>query len=147
MVDPAATNHTGHELELMLARKMPLATFYGEIGELPDEELIPEERFGPSISSGEFVRGETILELAYHPVWKRNVKVKYVFYALKNEAWRIPAMVLVLTTRLKTQAPDVTSERLVGALLGYTDAEIDAHCAEFLKQYAEIQRLAKRRGP
>jgi hypothetical protein len=141
-IDLAAANHTGRELELMLAGKKPLAMFYAEIGELPHEELIPEEQFAPYVNSGDFARGETIQELAYHPVWKRNVKVKYVFYALKNEAWRIPAMILVLNTRLKTQAPDVTSERLVGALLGYSEAEIDAHCVEFVKGYAEIQRLA-----
>lgn len=143
MIDLAAANHTGRELELMLAGKKPLAMFYAEIGELPHEELIPEERFAPYVNSGEFVRGETILEGAYHPIWKRNVKVKYVFFALKNEAWRIPAMMLVRTTQLKTTAPDITCERLTGTLLGYTEAEIDAHCAEFLKKYAEIQRLAK----
>jgi hypothetical protein len=143
VIDLAAANHTGRELELMLGGKKPLAMFYGEIGELPHEEIIPEEQFAPHINSGEFIRGEMIQELAYHPVWKRNVTVKYVFFALKNEAWRIPAMMLVLTTRLKTEAPDVTSERLVGALLGYSEAEIDAHCAEFVKGYAEIQKLAK----
>ena len=143
MIDLAAANHTGRELELMLAGKKPLAMFYGEIGELPHEELIPEEQFAPYLNGGKFVRGETILEGAFHPIWKRNVRVKYVFFALKNEAWRIPAMILVLTARRKAEAPDLTSERLIGALLGYTEAEIDAQCEQFLKQYAEIQRLAK----
>jgi hypothetical protein len=143
VIDLAAANHTGRELELMLAGKKPLAMFYGEIGELPHEELIPEGQFAPYLNGGEFVRGETILEGAFHPIWKRNVRVKYVFFALKNEAWRIPAMILVLTARRKAEAPDLTSERLIGALLGYTEAEIDAQCEQFLKQYAEIQRLAK----
>jgi hypothetical protein len=141
VIDLAAANHTGRELELMLAGKKPLAMFYAEVGELPHEELIPEEQFATYVSSGKFVRGETISEGAYHPIWKRNVKIKYVFFALKNEAWRIPAMMLVLTTQIKTAAPDITIERLTGALLGYTEAEIEAWCTEFLKRYAEIQRF------
>jgi hypothetical protein len=129
VLDLTAANHTGRELELMVAGKKPLAMFYAEVGELPDEELIPENRFSPYVKAGEFIRGETTLEGAYHPRWKRNVVVKYVFYALRAEAWRIPAMVLVMNQQLKVRMPNEAIDRVTGALLGYTEEEIDAYCA------------------
>jgi hypothetical protein len=67
VLDLTAANHTGRELDLMAAGKKPLAMFYAEVGELPDEELIPEKRFAPYVEAGAFVRGETSLEGAYHP--------------------------------------------------------------------------------
>jgi hypothetical protein len=134
VIDQAAANHTGRELQLMVAGKKPLAMFYGEIGELPHEEIIPEERFAPYVSSGEFVRGETVREGAYHPVLKRNAKVKYVFYALKDEAWRIPAIILVMNAESKLPMPNETTDRITGALLGYTDEEIDAYCAYYRRR-------------
>jgi hypothetical protein len=115
----------------MVAREKPLAMFYAEVGELPDEQLIPEGRFAPHVRSGAFVRDETILVGAYHPRWKRNVEVNYVFYALRNEAWRIPAMVLVLNQQLKVAMPSEAMDRITGALLGYTEEEIDAYCTRY----------------
>jgi hypothetical protein len=129
VLDLAAANHTGRELDLMLAGRKPLAMFYAEVGELPHEELIPERRFAPYVEAGRFVRGETTLEGAYHPRWKRNVVVTYLFYALKAEAWRIPAMIVVLNQQLKVPMPNEAMDRITGALLGYTEQEIDAYCA------------------
>jgi len=86
----------------MLEGKKPLAMFYAEISELPHEELVPESKFKPYLDGGRFVRGETTLELAYHPKLNRNVRVKYVFFALRTEEWRIPAIALVLQTGLKS---------------------------------------------
>lgn len=132
-IDLAAANHTGRELELMLAGKKPLSMFYGEVGELPNEGVIPEARFALFVERGQFVRGETTLELDYHPRWKRNVQVKYVFFALVEQAWRIPAITLVLRNSLKVRRPDETTERLMSGLLGYSDAEIDAQCKMLFK--------------
>jgi hypothetical protein len=115
----------------MVAGKKSLAMFYAEVGELPDEELIPENRFTPYVRSGDFVRGETTVVGAYHPRLKRNVEVKYVFYALRQEAWRIPAMILVLNQQLKVRMPSEAMDRITGALLGYTEEEIDAYCTHY----------------
>jgi hypothetical protein len=111
----------------MLEGKKPLAMFYAEVSELPDDELIPEERFAPYVSSGQFVRGEMIEEAQYHPRLTRNVRVQFVFYALKSEAWRIEAMKLLRRAGLKSGWSE-TCERMEGSLLGYTDEENDAHC-------------------
>jgi hypothetical protein len=57
--------------------------------------------------------------------------VRYVFYALRNEAWRIPAMILVLHQQLKVPGPSEAIDRITGALLGYTDEQNDAYCASY----------------
>lgn len=125
-------NHTGRELELMLEGKKPLAMFYAEVGELPDEELIPEDAFAPFVDSGQFVRGETIEEGQYHPKLKRNVRVKYVFFALKVETWRIDAMKLLKLESGRSGWSE-TCERMEGSLLGYTNEENDAHIERALR--------------
>jgi hypothetical protein len=129
VIDLAAANHTGRELELMLAGKKPLAMFYADLGWLPDEEIIPEERFAPYVTTGEFVRSEIVYEDGYHPVWQRDIRTKYVFFALNAEAWRIPAIILAKAVRKKVQSPNEALDRIEGALLGYTDEEVDAYCA------------------
>jgi hypothetical protein len=111
----------------MLEGKKPLAMFYAEVSELPNEELIPEEDFAPHVTSGRFVRGEMIIEAAYHPKLERNVRVKYIFFALKDQAWRIEAMKLLLKESGKSGWNE-TCERMEGSLLGYTDEENDVHC-------------------
>jgi hypothetical protein len=111
----------------MLEGRKPLAMFYAEVSELPNEELIPEKAFGLHVTSGRFVRGETTIEAACHPQLKRNVRVRYVLFALKDEAWRIEAMKLLLKESGKSGWNE-TCERMEGSLLGYTDIENDAHC-------------------
>jgi hypothetical protein len=111
----------------MLEGRKPLAMFYAEVSELPDEELVPEERFTPFVNSGQFVRGEMIQEGQYHPRVGRNVRVKYIFFAHKAEAWRIEAMKLLRRASGKSGWSE-TCERMEGSLLGYTDEENDAHC-------------------
>jgi len=138
MIDLIAANHTGRELDLMLEGTKPLSMFYGEISELPDEEIIPELKFSPYLNRGLFVRGEVEVEAAFHPQWNRKVKTKYVFFALAKEAWRIPAIILLKKSQSKTWEWNETLERMESSLLGYTDEEIDAWCASnslFQKQH------------
>ena len=81
MVDLISANHTGRELALMLSGKKPLAMFYAEISELPDESLIPDGAFAPYVTSGQFVRGEITLESGYSVSLGRNAQIRYVFFA------------------------------------------------------------------
>ena len=150
MTKVSAQSHTGRELELMLEGKKPLAMFYAEVGELPDEELIPEDRFAPFISSGQFVRGESIEEGQYHPKLGRNVRVKYIFFAQVAEAWRIEAMKLLRRESDKSGWSE-TCERMEGSLLGYTDEENDAHIERALQNpqataFPWVQRALLARG-
>jgi hypothetical protein len=129
MIDLEAANHTNRELELMLAGKKPLAMFFDETSVLPNEEIIPDEKFTPYVSNGLFVRGEETYTGAFHSGLNRNEQIKYVFFALVEEAWRIPALSLLLRVRYRMnswQSEEV--ERMEGFLLGYTDEEVDAWC-------------------
>ena len=132
MTELSTTNHTGRELDLMLEGKKPLAMFYAEVGEFPDEELVPEDKFASFVDSGRFVRGETTEEGQHHPKLGSNVRVKYVFFALRAEAWRIEAMKLLRRESGKSGWSE-TCERMEGSLLGYTDEENDAHIERALR--------------
>jgi hypothetical protein len=122
-------NHTGRELSLMLSGTKPLAMFYAEISELPNEALIPEQAFAEHIRRGAFVRGEITLESGYSALLGRNAHIRYVFFALAAEAWRIPAMSLLRESFAKSKCPwNESLERFEGALLGYTDEEVTERC-------------------
>lgn len=129
MVDLIAANHTGRELALMLAGKKPLAMFYAEISELPDESLIPDGAFAPHVASGQFTRGEITLESSYSVSLGRNAQIRYVFFAPVDEAWRITALSLLRESFAKSQCPwNEALERMEGRLLGYSDEEVSARC-------------------
>ena len=129
MVDLIAANHTGRELALMLTGKKPLAMFYAEIDELPNEVLIPEQAFAPYVISGQIVRAEITLESGYSALLGRNAHIRYVFFALAQQAWRISAMSLLRGSFAKSRCPwNEALERIEGTLLGYTDEEITTRC-------------------
>jgi len=136
MIDLDKANHTNRELEMMLAGEKPLAMFYDEISFLPDEEIVPEKRFSAYVQNGEFVRGETLVAGSYSEKLDRETKIKYVFFALKDEAWRIDAMTLLVEQWYKTNQWNETCERIESALLGYTDEEIDAWCKKSFTTHA-----------
>lgn len=112
-------NHTGRELELMLAGKKPLAMFYCTVANGRAYEEIPEEEFDAYVTSGRFAKGEH--EFSPSP----GVLVRYVFYALRSEEWRIPAVKLVIQQMQRMGRSDEGIDRITGALLGYTEQEID----------------------
>jgi len=128
MIDLAAANHTNRELELMLCGKKPLAVFYDYTIHLPDEEIIPEHRFKAYVEEGRFIRGEHTFDLGYDEKLGIEAKLKYVFFAISSEAWRIPAFILLKSVFLKTGRNPEELERMESRLLGYTEAEVDAWC-------------------
>jgi hypothetical protein len=126
-LDLSAAGHVGRELELMLAGRKPLALFYDDADD--PAGTIPEERFAPHVAAGAFVRDELVLPLA-DPLLGSSSRVRYVLYALPTEQWRIPAALLAIRTRLQVNAlADEGLERLLCALLGYSDEETAA-CME-----------------
>lgn len=137
------SNHTGRELELMLAGTKPLAKFYAEISELPEESFIPEEAFAAHVESGRFVRREMIVEGPFVESLGRPAKLKYVFFALATQAWRIDAMIVLQESFRKSNCWwNEALERIEGTLLGYTDEENDAWC----KSSKLLQDLRTRSG-
>ena len=138
MIDLAAANHTNRELELMLAGKKPLAMFYAEISELPDERFIPDEAFKAFVTSGQFVRTEIEWASGYDPRVNRSLIFRYVFFALQGEEWRIPAMILLKESHAKSNCVwSETLERMSSALLGYSDEEVDAWCETHYRKPCE----------
>lgn len=120
--------HTGRELELMLQRKKPLSMFYDDADFPDDESVIPQQAFDRFVADGLFAKGEEVFEMAIHPQTHQPIRVKYVLYALREEAWRIPAMFLLLKTSLSTTTkPDEGLDRMESALLGYTNEQSDSY--------------------
>jgi hypothetical protein len=135
-IDLKEANHNERELELMLKKKKPLAMFYAEISELPDEELIPEANFEPHINSQNLVRSEFVVSGPRSPISGKETKIKYVLFALKDEAWRVDAMTLLKKQFEKTGKWNETCERMECFLLGYSEEETDAWCSKDYLPYA-----------
>jgi|RhiMethySRZTD1v2_1073278.scaffolds.fasta_scaffold239444_1 hypothetical protein len=116
-------------MELMLAGIKPLAMFYDD-NEEPDERVVPEQEFDAYVRSGLFVKGTRVFEAAIDPRTGRPVQIRYVLYALKAEAWRVNAMLLVLETLLKLRdrkGTDEAIERMISNLLGYSDEDFEKY--------------------
>jgi len=128
VIDLIAANHTNRELELMRAGKKPLAMFYAESSELPREDLIPEQKFAPYVTNNQFVRYEMSFPGSFNRKLGREMQIKYVLFALKEEVWRINAMLLLKKQHYKTGTWNETCERVESELLGYSEEEIDAWC-------------------
>ena len=128
MTNLAESSHNDRELELMLKGSKPLSMFYAEISELPDEALIPEDSFKPHLTDQSIIRAETIVKGLTSPVTGNPTEIKYVLFALKSEAWRIEAMLLLIEQHARTEKWNETCERMECFLLGYTEKETDAWC-------------------
>ncbi|BCE00333.1 hypothetical protein [Marinicellulosiphila megalodicopiae] len=117
--------HTNIELELMLEGKKPLAMFGEDISCLPNEQIIPEEKFAPYVETGLFVRVEEIVEGIFSEVLNRPTKIKYVLFAVKDQQWRATMMLQLHKEFQKTKQWNETCEGLEGFLLGYSEIEQD----------------------
>ncbi len=127
--------HTNREFEFMLEGRKPLAYFSDMIF---DDEGVqePDGEFERQVESGAFVKHE-VREL-WEPFTFNDRIVTgrwHRFYALKDEAWRIPAFLLLNRIRDKHPWNDAL-ERLEGSLLGYTDQQTDEWLAKYYERSA-----------
>lgn len=122
-------NHTGQELELMLQNKKPLSMFYYS-PEMEDKNLLPIAEFEPYVSEGVFIQDSISFQLAYDQRIGKHLTVNYIFYALAGERWRIEAMKIVLSAMMNMGRADEGIDRITGALLGYTDEEIENYISQ-----------------
>jgi hypothetical protein len=122
--------HTGRELALMLAGAKPLAVFVDWDPSAEDERIFPTRAFEPHVASGRLVKRE----VAQPPgpgaliVQGRPVGMRRVLYAVREEAWRIEAYLLLWATAEKS-GWNAGFERMEGSLLGYEDWQNDVHIA------------------
>src|SRR5262245_12342915 len=113
--------HEGRELELMLKGSKPLSMFVEPLP--PEFEGFPEKQFDQLVSQGRLKKHVSI-EVTVSP--KGPAQIRRVLYALPEEEWRIPALLLVqrLCDSLSPGfRPDL--ERMVGLLLGYEREDIE----------------------
>ena len=142
MIDLAAASHNDRELELMLQGSKPLSMFYAEISELPNEALIPEDSFKPHLMDQSIIRAETTVQGPKRPESGTPTNIKYVLFAVKSEAWRVEAMLLLIEQHARTGKWNETCERMECFLLGYTDKETDAWCESIFSKNAPKQAHA-----
>ncbi len=120
--------HTQRELLLMLGGHKPMAVFVVDLQYEENRELIPERYFAPYVQEGLFV--ERIVESEAN-----GVRLLTVLYAVRDQAWRIDAWLLLKKTAEKAGWSE-GFERMEGSLLGYEDWQNDAH----------IELMARRRA-
>ena len=133
MSSPQATqnSHTGHELELMLARRKPLAHFSDYYPPEPSEDVIPGAAFSPYVSSGLFEE-RLFVELQAPDASSPHIRgILHALYALAAESWRIDAYI-AMQREGSELGWNERLERLQGSLLGYTDRENDLHIERLL---------------
>lgn len=116
--------HTNRELEFMLKGIKPLAWFSDMI--FDDHDMWePDPEFERQVELGNFVKHE--MRELWEPFTSNGhlVKGRWArFYALKDQAWRIPAFMLFRKVADKHPWSDAL-ERMEGSLLGYTDEQND----------------------
>lgn len=130
--------HTNRELSMMLAGQKPLAVFAELHPSRSEASDIPEPLFQPYVESGRFFREEFIqtASKSEEEVTSTGNTIRYVFYSLPSEQWRIPAYILLLKAAAKSGWSE-GMERIQGSLLGYEDWQNDAY----------IEHIAQRPTP
>jgi len=111
--------HEERELELMLKGTKPLAMFSDII---PSAFVFPDADFEPHVTAGRLVQKE---------FWTKTSDgqhdVRYLFYALPGEEWRIEEAFELCAKGQAADAAEVEAdEARMGFLLGYSDAEVQA---------------------
>jgi hypothetical protein len=124
--------HTGYELQLMLEGRKPFSRF-GQ--EYPPHRHDCEEYFDVFVSKG-VIQKHVELEPFDNPTRGKNGEVfegvRFVYYTLKGEEWRIPAWKLIRNAAEKSRW-NADFERLEGMLLGYEEWQNDWWIAQYLK--------------
>lgn len=112
--------HEGRELELMLAGKKPLAMFNDD---LPEGMEPPEIAFDAYVAEGRFVKAEIIFPVDAFP----DTGLRYYFYALPREEWRMVRMIEILRGIFVDRVPSTDELEIeTGRLLGYAETDISA---------------------
>jgi hypothetical protein len=111
--------HEGRGLELMLAGEKPLAMFSDIV---PSSYRWPDAQFEPHVASRVLVKKEFLTKTP-----DGRHQVRYLFFALPNEAWRIDEA-FALSRKHFDAWGDEAEEACVrlGRLLGYREEDIRA---------------------
>ena len=107
---------------MMLAGEKPLAVFCDAYVVDSDSAVGRDEKFDPYVKAGRFSKREHI-EMDSQDA---SNSIRWIFYALPGEEWRIDAYILMKRTA-KFSGWNDGFERMEGFLLGYTDEQNSAH--------------------
>lgn len=113
----------------MLAGVKPLAAFLLD-GGLAEEEALGRQAFATHVAAGRIVR----FERATNEIGIDGRPMRRLLFALPGEEWRFDRYIALLDSM--RDGWDYEKERQEGELLGYSDAENDAH----------IERLMAKKG-
>jgi len=112
-------SHTNRELTLMLAGSKPLAAFLLD-GDLTEDQAFSGQPFQAHVEAGRILRFET-------EVQQNGLSMRRILFTLPGEEWRVEAYCRLMDSM--SEGWSDAKERQEGILLGYTDAENDAHIA------------------
>ena len=113
---PGIGPHNDRELELMLAGTKPMAMFSDAVHV---SDYFPEADFAPHVKAGRIIRVEEIIP-------KEPYDMRYLFYALPGEEWRIEeALVMCRNLCAGTVKDHDADSARMGELLGYSAQDID----------------------
>lgn len=114
---PGIGPHNDRELELMLAGTKPMAMFSDAVHV---SDYFPEADFAPHVKSGRIIRAQEIIP-------RPPYDMRYLFYALPGEEWRIEeALVMCRNLCAGTAADQDADSARIGELLGYSAKDIAA---------------------
>lgn len=113
-------SHTNRELELMLAGVKPFAAFLLD-GGLTEDEALGGQCFAAHVAAGRIVRFES----AIAEIGADGQPMRRLLFALPGEEWRFEQYVTLMNSMREGWSYE--KERQEGTLLGYSDAENDAH--------------------
>lgn len=130
---PGIGPHEGRELDLMLKGEKPL-TYFSE--PMRSSYELPDAEFEPHVKAGRIVKKDFIEDWT---IDGRAEQVRFLYYALPNEEWRIDAAIK-LTMPSQRHVTDYDEiDRQLGSLLGYTEEEIDV----FLEWGRYLEKLRR----
>lgn len=118
-------SHTNRELELMLAGVKPLAAFLLD-GALAEEDALGGQPFASHVAAGRIVR----FERPTNDLGKDGQPMRRLLFALPGEEWRFEPYIALMDSLKEGWSNE--KERQEGTLLGYSDAENDAHIARLV---------------
>jgi hypothetical protein len=120
---PGVGPHEGRELDLMLRGEKPLAVF----SEATDVDYPwPDEAFAPHVAAGRVVQRDFFVT---EEVETGSLEIRYLYFALPGEEWRIEAAHDTWTRRGGSDAEKEARRRAMGRLLGYDPKDIETYIA------------------
>lgn len=105
----------------MLAGEKPVAMFSDVV---PSSFDLPEQDFAPYVANGKLITRAIVMTASR----SGNHDMRFLFYALPDEQWRIERLIEIHRAIHKHDEPSTHElEKEIGQLLGYKDQDIQIY--------------------